>query len=435
LVGGQVGRWIDQPLRSALGGGGAVVILAMILIGGLMLAFNLSLMELSADLAEFGDRASDHLRGWRLAREARRRARAAARAEQIELPLNMSAAGARPTGANPPGIVSRGPAEAPAQTPSVPAAPLPAPTAEAAHAPAVLRRSDPPPDADPLASPMAGPGHPWALPRVAEMLAESEETQLSLTDIREKTHTIEETLRSLGVPVTVVEVNPGPVVTQFGLEPGYVERRERDGKVKRAKVKVSRIAALSNDLALALAAAPIRIETPVPGKGIVGLEVPNLEKSTVGLRGVIESEQFRALKSRLAVGFGRDVSGEAVVDDLTDLPHLLIAGATGSGKSVCINALVACLLYHNTPDDLKMIMIDPKRVELSVYNGIPHLLAPVVVEMDRVVGVLNWVAGDGPALQGVCPRGCAATSRALTNARPPGETHALLVSLSMNWPT
>ena len=226
------------------------------------------------------------------------------------------------------------------------------------------------------------------------MLAESEETPLSLSDIREKTHTIEETLRSLGVPVTVVEVNPGPVVTQFGLEPGYVERRDREGKIKRSKVKVSRIAALSNDLALALAAAPIRIETPVPGKGIVGLEVPNLEKSTVGLRGVIESDQFRSLNSRLGVGFGRDVSGEAVVDDLTDLPHLLIAGATGSGKSVCINALVACLLYHNTPDDLKMLMIDPKRVELSVYNGIPHLLAPVVVEVDRVVGVLGWVARE-----------------------------------------
>jgi S-DNA-T family DNA segregation ATPase FtsK/SpoIIIE len=267
-------------------------------------------------------------------------------------------------------------------------------SAAGAHTPAVLRHSDPPPDADPLAGATVGPGHPWSLPRVAEMLAESQETQLSLSDIREKTHTIEETLRSLGVPVTVVEVNPGPVVTQFGLEPGYVERRDREGKIKRAKVKVSRIAALSNDLALALAAAPIRIETPVPGKGIVGLEVPNLEKSTVGLRGVIESEQFRALKSRLAVGFGRDVSGEAVVDDLTDLPHLLIAGATGSGKSVCINALVACLLYHNTPDDLKMLMIDPKRVELSVYNGIPHLLAPVVVETDRVGGVLNWVARE-----------------------------------------
>ena len=164
----------------------------------------------------------------------------------------------------------------------------------------------------------------------------------------------------------MVEVNPGPVVTQFGIEPGYVERRDREGRVKQVKVKVSRIAALANDLALALAASPIRIEAPVPGKGIVGIEVPNGETSIVGLRGVMESEEFRQMaSSQLRLALGRDVSGRPWWPTWATLPHLLIAGATGSGKSVCLNALITCLLCRNTPDDLRLLMVDPKRVELS----------------------------------------------------------------------
>ncbi|MHB1355858.1 MAG: FtsK/SpoIIIE family DNA translocase [Anaerolineae bacterium] len=231
----------------------------------------------------------------------------------------------------------------------------------------------------------------WVLPSVADMLLVRQDSQMSLGDIRTKARIIEETLRSLGVPATVVEVNPGPVVTQFGIEPGFVERLGRDGEVQRAKVKVSRIAALSNDLALALAASPIRIEAPVPGKGIVGLEVPNGLHATVGLRGVIESPEFKAVNGKLTLALGRDVSGGAVVADLAKLPHLLVAGATNSGKSVCLNAIISCLLLHNTPDELKMVLVDPKRVELSQYNGIPHLLAPVVVERERVMSVLNWL--------------------------------------------
>ena len=197
------------------------------------------------------------------------------------------------------------------------------------------------------------------------------------------------------MPVAVVEVNPGPVVTQFGLEPGYVERQDRKGKVKRMKVQVAKIASLSNDIALALAASPIRIEAPVPGKGIVGIEVPNKETAMVGLRSVMESDEFRRQGQRsLMAAFGRDVSGLPVVDDLASLPHLLIAGATGSGKSVCINAIIACLLCRNTPEDLRLLMVDPKRVELSNYNGIPHLITPVVVEAGRVVGVLKWLAAE-----------------------------------------
>jgi len=234
----------------------------------------------------------------------------------------------------------------------------------------------------------------WQLPDPRDILVVRQDSQMNLGDIRAKARIIEQTLQSLGVPAKVVEVNPGPVVTQFGIEPGYVERYDRDGEVQLVKVKVSRIAALSNDLALALAASPIRIEAPVPGKGIVGLEVPNGQLATVGLRGVIESSEFITLSSRLAIALGRDVSGTAVVADLLKLPHMLVAGATNSGKSVCLNAIITCLLLHNTPDELKLILVDPKRVELSQYSGIPHLLAPVIVEPDRVMGVLNWLTRE-----------------------------------------
>jgi S-DNA-T family DNA segregation ATPase FtsK/SpoIIIE len=191
-----------------------------------------------------------------------------------------------------------------------------------------------------------------------------------------------------------VEVNQGPTVTQFGVEPGYVERRDRSGRIKRSKIKVSKISSLANDLALALAASPIRIEAPVPGRHIVGIEVPNSEPSLVALRGAMESEAFRQLDSKLKIALGQDVSGHAVMADLAIMPHLLIAGATGSGKSVCINSIVACLLCNNTPDTLRVLMVDPKMVELTNYNGIPHLIRPVVVELEEVVKVLNWTTRE-----------------------------------------
>lgn len=206
-------------------------------------------------------------------------------------------------------------------------------------------------------------------------------------ELRQRVHIIEETLLAFGVPARVVSVNQGPTITQFGVEPGYVERAG-----KRRKVRVNEITRLANDLALALAASPIRIEAPVPGRSVVGIEVPNSDISVVSLRGVMESEEFQRVsrKSKLTLALGRNVAGEAVVADLTRMPHLLIAGATGSGKSVCINAIIAALLFQNTPQDLKLMLIDPKRVELTNYNGIPHLLAPVVVETEEVVGALRW---------------------------------------------
>ena len=211
------------------------------------------------------------------------------------------------------------------------------------------------------------------------------------TDVRRKVHIVEDTLASFGVPAQVVEVNQGPTVTQFGLDPGYIERRTSGGEVRQQRVRVGRIASLANDLALALAAAPIRIEAPVPGRSVVGLEVPNETISLVSLRGVIESTSFRRIDSRLAIALGEDVSGKPVAVDLSLMPHLLIAGATGSGKSVCINSIICCLLFNNGPDDLKMLMVDPKMVELTNYNDIPHLLAPVVVDVGQVVTALAWI--------------------------------------------
>ncbi|MBN1138771.1 MAG: DNA translocase FtsK [Anaerolineae bacterium] len=210
-------------------------------------------------------------------------------------------------------------------------------------------------------------------------------------DVQRKIQILEETLSSFGVPAEVVEVNQGPTVTQFGVDPGYVERPGPEGQVKRQRVRVARIVGLVNDLALALAASPIRIEAPVPGRSVVGIEVPNDTVSMVSLRNVLESPAFGRIKSRLAIALGEDVSGHPFAVDLALMPHLLIAGATGSGKSVCINAIICCLLCNNTPNDLKLLMVDPKMVELVGYNGIPHLMAPVVVDAEQVVGGLAWI--------------------------------------------
>jgi S-DNA-T family DNA segregation ATPase FtsK/SpoIIIE len=213
-------------------------------------------------------------------------------------------------------------------------------------------------------------------------------------DARERADLIERTLASFGVPARVVSINQGPTITQFGVEPGFIERRGPDGKLRPRKVRVSRIQSLSNDLALALSAAPIRIQAPVPGRSVVGIEVPNRKISLVSLRGIMESKTFRELDVPLRLALGQDVSGNPVIGDLGVMPHLLIAGATGSGKSVCINAIIACLLFTHPPERLKLLLVDPKRVELVNFNGIPHLLAPAVVEMDEVVSALYWATRE-----------------------------------------
>ncbi len=215
-------------------------------------------------------------------------------------------------------------------------------------------------------------------------------------EIAHKREVIENTLKQFGLAAKVVRVSQGPAVTQYGVEPGYIERTGVDGEVRRQKVRVAQISSLQNDLALALAAPSLRIEAPVPGQTFVGIEVPNDAIELVGLRGVLESEAFGKLKTKapLAFSLGRDVSGASVAADLASMPHILIAGTTGSGKSVCINAIIMSLIMDNTPDDLRIVMIDPKMVELIRYNGLPHLYGKVESGIERIVGVLRWVTRE-----------------------------------------
>lgn len=227
-----------------------------------------------------------------------------------------------------------------------------------------------------------------------DLLDEPEGPVLTDEEIREKSRIIEETLAQFGLPVEVAEVRVGPTVTQFGVSPGFVERAGAGGQRRRHKVRVSQISTLADDLALALAAPRLRVEAPVPGRSIVGIEVPNSEVQLVGVREVMESQEFRRVRSPLGFALGRDVAGEPVVADLAKMPHLLIAGTTGSGKSVCIKAITTCLTYNNTPSELRLVMIDPKMVELVRFNGLPHLYGRVEVDLERVVKVLRWVAWE-----------------------------------------
>jgi S-DNA-T family DNA segregation ATPase FtsK/SpoIIIE len=226
----------------------------------------------------------------------------------------------------------------------------------------------------------------WVLPDPDQILDPSTPASGNDENDRQRAQVIEETLKSFGAPASVVDIRRGPSITLFGVEPDFVENRS--GKTR---VRVSKITALADDLALALAAARIRIQAPVPGKGYIGIEVPNQHISLVSLREVISSAAFEKLDSPLKITLGKDVAGHPVAADLTAMPHLLIAGATGTGKSVCINGILSCFLLNKTPDDLRLILVDPKRVELTGYNGIPHLLAPVIVDAEHVVGALQWM--------------------------------------------
>jgi S-DNA-T family DNA segregation ATPase FtsK/SpoIIIE len=227
-----------------------------------------------------------------------------------------------------------------------------------------------------------------------DLLDDSELRRPAQKDIDETASIIVKTLKEFGVPVTVVGAKVGPSVTQYQVEPGFVDRAAADGAIKHFKVRVSQISALADDLALSLSANTLRIEAPVPGQSYLGVEVPHRRTSVVSLRPVMESDAFQKLNSPLAIALGRDVSGAALTADLTAMPHLLIAGTTGSGKSVCITSIITCLACNNTPDDLRMILIDPKMVELVRFNGLPHLYGKVETEIDRIIGVLRWVTRE-----------------------------------------
>ena len=258
-------------------------------------------------------------------------------------------------------------------------------------------------------------GEAWKKPST-DLLLDSVEGGITEEEMRSTAETIRQTLAEYGVEVDVGQIKPGPAVTMYGLVPGWIRRykqvkqQDENGRPvvdeagrpviareeTKTRVKVDNILSREKDLALALKTPSIRIETPAMGKSLVGIEVPNPNPSLVTLRGVMESPEFTKLrgKAHLPVALGKGSGGETAVIDLAKMPHLLIAGATGSGKSVCINAIISCLIMERTPAEMRLLLIDPKRVELTPYNGIPHLLTPVVVETDQVVGLLKGLIGE-----------------------------------------
>ena len=219
----------------------------------------------------------------------------------------------------------------------------------------------------------------WNLPPVELLHRDQDEAVTG--DINASANIIKRTLSNFGIDVEMGEVSVGPTVTQFTMRPAV-------------GVKLSRITSLNPDLSLALAAHPIRIEAPIPGKSLVGIEVPNKKVSTVGLRDMFEHDEYKKSKFFFPLSVGRDVSGSPVFAGLEKMPHLLVAGATGTGKSVCINSLLLAMLYRHSPDILKLILVDPKRVELTLYNGIPHLITPVITDNKKVLGALKWAVSE-----------------------------------------
>lgn len=221
----------------------------------------------------------------------------------------------------------------------------------------------------------------WTFPSFDLLDTSHSELTVDDEELKKQARLIEEKLEEFEIEVTVRDARPGPTVTQFTLEPS-------EG------VKLSRIGNLKDDLALALAAPSLRIEAPIPGKALVGIEMPNSKRTLVHLKEILESPEFTQSESSLTLPLGRDVSGEAIVANLADMPHLLVAGATGSGKSVCMNTFLAALLFQNAPHELKFIMVDPKRVELVPFDGIPHLLTPVITESEKALQAFRWVVAE-----------------------------------------
>ena len=356
--GGYAGAFALQALLGALGTAGAAIALAAWLLIALALSLDLTVFEMVRWVSPLAQRVQDWF--------DERREAMAAKGQPADRDLAPLHGLGQPAARAAAGQMMGRPGASPAAAAVGPTSPLQMPV-DAQQAEARV----------------------WELPPIADILDSGGEVTYDDEVDRRRALVVEETLGSFGAPAKVVEINRGPTITQFGVEPDFIESRNG-----RMRVRVGKIAALADDLALALSARTIRIQAPVPGKSFVGIEVPNDEIAAVALRDVIESEAFKRLKSPLRFALGQNVSGHAVAADLAGMPHLLVAGATGSGKSVCVNAFICCLLMNNTPDDLRLIMVDPKRVELTGYNGIPHLLAPVVVELERVVMALQWVTRE-----------------------------------------
>ena len=375
-AGGALGHLVGRALEGLLGTAGAVVALLALVVIGVVVAAERSLAELVRPLGRA--RPAALLRpGANGAAVAPRPGRARAveapeKAPEIDEPLRINMPAERPARAAAP----------PKTEPAVPVEPPPAPPARTvahpvdemlAGLPSAAVAAEGVLHADP-------PEKPWALPSL-DMLEEGSAARSGKDEVLRNTRVIEETLAHFSIAAKVVEVSVGPVVTRYELKPA-------------AGVKLSRIEALNDDLALALAARSLRIEAPVPGKSVVGIEIPNLAIGLVSLKDVAESAMFKGAQSKLTVALGRDVAGSPIVADLAKLPHLLIAGQTGSGKSVSINAIITSLLLNATPDEVRLVLCDPKRVELAGFNNIPHLVVPVVTDHDKILNALYWAVGE-----------------------------------------
>ena len=371
--GGSLGRAEGDALTSLAGPAGGILILGAVLLGALVLAFDISFRETVGTLREryLANRPESKpvqkekkpVEAW----QPRNQVVRTESAEPVLVPIKGVAAPAGPV---------------------PPVAPPVETAAEAATAPRRKPAASPQPvlslvtDAEP-AAPVVSEDEiqrVWVKPDTTLLDTVTVRKERLHDEIKSNIKLIEQTLASFDVQATVIGVNSGPSVTQYELQPGH-------------GVPVRKITALQNDLALALSAA-IRIQAPIPGKPALGIEVPNKATSLVTLREIIQTPTFQNDQTLLSLAIGTDVSGNSVVGDLTRMPHLLIAGATGSGKSVCINALIAGMLFQATPEELKYILIDPKRVEFSMFQDMPHLLVPVVTESDHAVSALRWAVAE-----------------------------------------
>jgi DNA segregation ATPase FtsK/SpoIIIE, S-DNA-T family len=374
--GGGVGAGIDQALIEVVGTWGAWALLVAGLVIGLIVTIHFSPGALIQSVWNAAQAAlAERERLERLVQQPQEQTKAA--------PLKAAAGGGAPVGiAYPPVPTAPHPWEIEAEPDTSPRREAPREAREeredkdepgGAERKPVLRVVAEPEDDLPEIE--------WKLPSISLLDTVTARRERMKDEIKRNAVIIESTLETFGVPAKVVGVNPGPAVTQYELQPG-------------AGVQVKRITALQNDLSLALAASPLRIEAPIPGKAAVGIEVPNKAASLVTIREVIETAAFREGTHTLALALGNDVSGASIVGELTRMPHLLIAGATGQGKSVCINALITSLLFQTTPDHLRLLLIDPKRVEMTSFNGLPHLALPVLVESHQAAAALRWAVAE-----------------------------------------
>jgi len=376
-AGGWIGAAVTQPLQAGLGTAGAAVVLGALLITSLLLVSGTTVRGLVQHLLEVERRLASH--------------RASPVRSGSQSPVAARPRGVR--GQQPTSVPDGLPSPEPREDPRAPLAPLPL-TPETGPPPAPetgpgasdpVSGEHPAPEPEPAVDPLpavAGPsgGSGWRLPSLG-LLRRSEEQRIDDRDVAAQGRALVAALASHGVETRLVGATVGPTVTRFELELG-------------SGVKVARVTSLAKDIAYAMASPDVRILAPIPGKSAIGVEVPNRRRQLVTLGDVLSSEEARRARHPLAVGLGRDIAGRAVMVNLAEMPHLLIAGATGSGKSSCINSLLTSLLLRTTPEEVRLILVDPKRVELGQYNGLPHLLTEVVVDPRRAAQALSWVVKE-----------------------------------------